>query len=238
MFGTATGEPGSAGWWLARQHTPVHRRRSTLSTERIVDAALDLLGREGPDALTTRRVARELGCGQASLYRHVASREELVVLMADRALVVDADSPPTGADWREDLAQSARSQRRHLIAHPELVPLLAAPELFGPGALAGRERALGALGAAGFPADLAVTVYSVVATLVFGSVHHVTGMAPATPQEQEVRRWLFTGQDPGTYPHLVRHAEVLAATTSDEVFEAGLAVVLDGFAAQLARYAV
>ncbi len=61
-------------------------RRSPLDRARIVDAALRVADAEGLDAVTMRRVARELRTGAMSLYRHVPGKEGLVSFMIDRAL--------------------------------------------------------------------------------------------------------------------------------------------------------
>src|SRR5215469_4501982 len=81
--------PGTAAWWLAREEQPTRkRRRRSLTLEAVLEASLTLLDARGADALTMRSVAGALGCSQASLYRHVRNREELVTLLYDRAISV------------------------------------------------------------------------------------------------------------------------------------------------------
>ena len=68
---------------------PMDRRtqpamRPVLSRDRIVTAAVEIVDAEGPDALTMRAVARRLGAGTMSLYRHVSGREELLDLALGR----------------------------------------------------------------------------------------------------------------------------------------------------------
>ena len=58
--------------------------RTPLSTERIVDTALELIAKEGYDAVTMRRIASALGTGPSSLYAHVASKRQLDQLLIDR----------------------------------------------------------------------------------------------------------------------------------------------------------
>ena len=59
------------------------RRAAALSREEIVRAAIKVADAEGPDAISMRRIARELNSGTMSLYWHVASKEELLDLMID-----------------------------------------------------------------------------------------------------------------------------------------------------------
>ncbi len=57
-----------------------------LSRDQVVDAALDVLCRYGLADLSMRRLARELGVQPGALYWHVASKQELLVEVADRLL--------------------------------------------------------------------------------------------------------------------------------------------------------
>lgn len=59
--------------------------RVALSYPRIARAGMEIADREGLDAVSMRRVARQLEAGAMSLYRYVESRDELIQLMADRA---------------------------------------------------------------------------------------------------------------------------------------------------------
>ena len=54
---------------------------------------------EGPDAVSMRRIARELNAGTMSLYWHVASKEELLDLMIDSVQGEQLTPEPSG-DWR------------------------------------------------------------------------------------------------------------------------------------------
>jgi AcrR family transcriptional regulator len=53
------------------------------TTDRIRAAARRLLDREGPDAVTMRRVAKAVGITPMALYRHVADRDDLLNSLAD-----------------------------------------------------------------------------------------------------------------------------------------------------------
>jgi AcrR family transcriptional regulator len=52
--------------------------RAARSREAILAAALDLLAREGPGAITHQRVARQAGVGRATVYRHWAAPQDLL----------------------------------------------------------------------------------------------------------------------------------------------------------------
>jgi TetR/AcrR family tetracycline transcriptional repressor len=222
--------PGTAAWWLAREQPSTRRRRHrSLTLEAILDASLELLDARGAAGLTMRSVASALGCGQASLYRHVRDREELVTLLADRAISVASSPPPDGLDWAGQAAWSARLFRAHLLRHPALVPLLRGTERLGPNSLAGQEYALGLFTGAGLSPALASAAASSLATFIVGSVQFNLGLDAADPGERENRQSLYRSRDPAATPLLVRHADVLAGVGSDDEFEVGLNALLTGF---------
>src|SRR5687768_14055265 len=53
-------------------------RRTGLDRDDVIAAALDLVVREGPAALTMRRLATDLDVGTPTIYWHVSSRDELI----------------------------------------------------------------------------------------------------------------------------------------------------------------
>ena len=66
----------------------------SLTEAAIVDAALRIVRRSGVDSLSMRALSRELGMSPMAAYYYVANKEELLDLLAARAL---ADIPVAGA---------------------------------------------------------------------------------------------------------------------------------------------
>jgi AcrR family transcriptional regulator len=224
--------PGTAAWWLAREREPARqRRRRSLTLEGILDASMALLDERGAAALTMRNVAQALGCTQASLYRHVRNREELVTLLVDRAVSVASSAPPANADWAEKAAWSARLFREHLRQHPGVASLLRGTERLGPNSLAGVEYSLELFIGAGLSPRLASAAASSLATFVIGSVHFNLGLDAQDPEERRHRRQLYRSRDATVLPLLVQHADILADVGSDDEFEVGLNALLTGFRA-------
>jgi AcrR family transcriptional regulator len=85
----------------------------------IVDCAERLLEREGPSAVTMRRLAGELGIQAPSLYKHVRGKEDIVVALQVRALEGQA-AALSGCD---DLGSLAEAYRGWALAHPRLYEL-------------------------------------------------------------------------------------------------------------------
>jgi AcrR family transcriptional regulator len=98
---------------------PVSRRarpaKAPLSRAVIVRTGLQVLDREGLDALTMRRVAQVLDTGAASLYVYVKNRDDLMAAMLDEAL--SRVALPSDGSWQERLqslvANSIEAMSRH-----------------------------------------------------------------------------------------------------------------------------
>ena len=114
------------------RHVP--RRAAALSRDEIVRTAIKVADAEGPDAISMRRIARELNAGTMSLYWHVASKEELLDLMIDAAQGEQLAPEPSG-DWRADLRALTRGARAVLHRHPWMVDFIGGRPPVGPKAL-------------------------------------------------------------------------------------------------------
>jgi AcrR family transcriptional regulator len=102
---------------------------STRSTE-IVEAARELLESQGPSGLTMRALGDRLGIRAPSLYKHVADKDELEVLLIAEALRDQGAAMheaiahlPARAPRRTRLGALARVYRAWALAHPHLYRL-------------------------------------------------------------------------------------------------------------------
>lgn len=221
--------PGSLPWWEAHEERLARRRPRAdgLTLERIVAEALDLVDAEGLDALTVRRLAARVGTSSASLYRHVASRDELLVLLVDHALG-EVRLPGPGIDGRRRVELLAADLRRVLLAHPHVVPALRVAPLLGPNARRASDAGLAILLDAGFPPEVAVPAYLALIDYVLGSVVFDAARATQSLRGGDAAR---AGAGVDGMPTLVQHRRVLEAATSEEVFAFGVRSFLDGLAA-------
>lgn len=101
-------------------------RPQPLTPAAIAAAAVVLADAEGLDAVSMRRVAGALGVSAMALYRHVADRGALLLLMADAARDF-ALLPPGVATWQATLAHMADAQWRAFQAHPWLLRIVLTP---------------------------------------------------------------------------------------------------------------
>jgi len=224
---------GSPAWWAARQDRAEPVRRIPITLDRIVTGALELIDREGLSALSMRNLATELGTGTTTLYRHVAGKDEVLVLVADAVLEeTHALHPLDGMGWRQVIAELAHAMRAALTAHPNVAPVFATAVPVGPNSLRGRDLTLGMLRERGFDANLAADVYTALAHQVLASVlqepmNDFRAGGLGTSKNLTLRDF-YRSLPPGQYPHLVELADELTSRTAEEEFEFGLECLLDG----------
>jgi AcrR family transcriptional regulator len=161
------------------------RTGAGLTRERIVQAALDMVDRDGVEALTMRRLGRALGVEAMSLYGYVRSKQDLLDGVLER--VYDEMPPPVvpGLTWVERLQLTAALLRQVLLRHPNTVALAAARPVTSRGRVALLESAELELQRAGLPCDLAGEVMAVVASFTIGHVAYEVGGGLRTPRDAE-----------------------------------------------------
>jgi AcrR family transcriptional regulator len=217
---------------LVWSESPSIRRARGLSRDRIVAAAIEIADSDGLGGLSMARLAERLGCGTMSLYRHVASKDELLVLMLCAA---PAPPPaPAGRDWRDILADWASGLWHVYHRHPWILAAASAGPPADPGQLAWLEAALAALA----PVHLGERDKL---SAVISLLHYVRGAAALAIESNTAggiidrsRYAEMLGQviDPARFPAI---AAALAAGAFDRVtddpradFDAGVQRVLDG----------
>ena len=103
----------------------------SLTLAAVLATALECIDRDGVDALSMRRLGKELGRDPMVLYRLVPSKAALLDGVAELvlgSLVVDTADP----DWIHQLRMVARRFRELALAHPKVVPLLVTRPLATP----------------------------------------------------------------------------------------------------------
>jgi AcrR family transcriptional regulator len=125
--------------WRAHPDAPAGGRRGPRprhSLDDVVDAATALADSAGLGAVTVRDVARALGVAPMSVYTHVDSRADLVVLMADAAHTRMPRPVHGRARWRTRVERVAESNLALLRAHPWLLEVTDPRVVLGPGTIA------------------------------------------------------------------------------------------------------
>jgi AcrR family transcriptional regulator len=222
-------------WQKPRSRRPA---REPLTRERIVTAAIAILDRDGLDAVSTRKVAEDLGTGSASLYAHVASRDELLELMVDRIAGEIEVPEPDPAHWRDQLRTYARHAQRVWARHADITRASLASIPTGPNRLRVVEGLLAILRAAGFADQVAVWVVDRLQIYIDADVYEGSLYAAKVAQGLDVDEYLGEIRDyyrrlpADRFPVIASIPDAIQAD-SDQRFEFGLDLLLDGLAARL-----
>ena len=103
------------------------RRSAPLTRDVIFAAALAIIDAEGMEGLSMRRLANDLGVEAMSLYHHVRDKQALLGGIVELSLRMQAPAPPKpGAKWQDVAAEAVLAFRRTLVAHPNVLPIMAA----------------------------------------------------------------------------------------------------------------
>jgi AcrR family transcriptional regulator len=219
--------------------------RDTLTREKIVKAAIDLLDSDGLEGLNIRALGGRLGSAATAIYWHVGSKDNLIALAADQAWseIKLPDLAATG--WRDAATAMAVSLHAMLTRHPWLVQAFGSQVLYGTGKARHDDHSLAIYEAAGFTAVQADQAAATVFTYVLGNA---LGLASAATLTRKLTR------DGGNARELIRASmakasEIAAqfprlrarlgtpaadyAAAPDDSFEFGIQVILDGLEARL-----
>ncbi|MCX4991857.1 MULTISPECIES: TetR/AcrR family transcriptional regulator [unclassified Streptomyces] len=98
--------------------------RPALTRDEVLETAAGLVKRHGPDALTMRALAAELGTAVTSIYWHVGNRESLLDALVERTVADLGEIRPTGRTPALRVVSVASALRRQLRDHPHLVAMV------------------------------------------------------------------------------------------------------------------
>lgn len=152
---------------------------SPLSRDLIVRTAVELIERDGINAVSMRRLAAELGTGAMSLYNHVPNKAALLDAVAEHVMVgLDFTADPT-VDWRESARSLARSFRDVAHHYPRSVMVVISRQPNSTAGMRPVELALATARAAGFHGRAAVQVMRAVVNYVLGCLLHEASQTEA-----------------------------------------------------------
>jgi AcrR family transcriptional regulator len=216
-----------------------------LSREAIVQAALRVVDTEGVDAVTMRRIADELDTGAASLYAHVADKDELLGAVYDTAMgaVEISDIKPTARGWQQQLKEFIRRYRSALLEHRDLAKVQLGNVPTGENAARAMEKMLAILDAAKLPARVIGYAPDLLAQFMTASAyeHYLWQQRASSPEEMqqfhdELQSY-FESLPAEEFPTLRRLAADLVQEdeAEDARFEFGLDILVKGLAAHTRR---
>lgn len=213
-------------------------RKPLLSTDLIVETARALVDAEGLAALSTRRLAAELGVSGPSLYNHFRTKDQILEAVADSVSVLvdlsmfdrgEQEEGGEGAgerpDWRTALHDWAVSYRAALRDHPNIVPVMARGPGRRPAGLRVADAVYGGMVDAGWPPAQATSIGALMRYFIMGSA--LGSFAGGFVDDE-------SAYDPADYPHLGQ-AHLLSEQQEkidERAFETGLTALLAGLAQQ------
>ena len=226
--------------------TPPSARRNAagsgdgkITRELVLATALELIDRDGADALSMRRLGAALDRDPMILSRHAPGKAALldgVVEIVLAQLSVD----PADPDWAAQLRAVARDYRALALAHPNVVPLLVTRPLATPLALRPRgtlrplEDILALLTRAGFSGPDALHIYRALFGFLHGHILNELQELVDNPDETDDLLRLGLHRLPlAEFPHLRSLATILATYDGAAELERGLDILLTGLTTTL-----
>lgn len=200
--------------------------RLALTRDRIVRAAIDLIERDGSDALSMRRVAAELGVAVMSLYNHVGSKAALLDAVAEHILsgMIVPDDP--AMPWTERARMLIRAFRKVAHDYPRCVTVVLTRKVDAPSAMVPVERALAIADDAGFDGETAVRIMRAMMAYAIGAQMREVGAAKMLDYLPQGGAGQWGDLDPDAFPHVLALRRNLLAHDPETDFEFGLDLLI------------
>jgi AcrR family transcriptional regulator len=216
--------------------SPRKANTPTLTRERIISAAVELVDRDGLEALSMRKLAAELSVGTMTLYYHVEDKSALYDLLLDHVMSeVDVSADDATAPAEERVRGIAYALREAMLAHPHIAVLALSRSLRTPAQLRPVERLLQILRRAGLSPSQAMHAVNVIGQYTLGVTSMYAYHLNATDYRDE-REGEYGGLTPDEFPALfdaMQQAEGPADWEAD--FESGLSAIISGLVTDVAE---
>jgi AcrR family transcriptional regulator len=221
-------------------------RKEPLTTERIVDAAFALMKRDGYDNVSMRSLARELDTGPASLYAHVANKDELDQYVIDRISAMLEVPDPDPERWDEQLKDVMRRTLELYREHPGSARAAMGMIPTMEGGLRAAEGILALCLAGGISPQAAAWFCDLAAAYVGATAYEETiwttrentTAAGEQPDHEAIDAQLREVMEAMAekFPFMARYAQEMTAGDGEDRFEFGIDVLVSGLAAVSERY--
>jgi len=239
---SGSGLPASieAAWGLRQR--PNKGPKRGLSLGQIVEAAVKIAVTDGLAAVSMSRVAADLGAATMSLYRYVATKDELLALMLDAAAGTPPTPPVADEGWRALLSRWAWAYRAVLLRHPWMLRIPISGPPITPNQIAWMEYVLNSLRGTGLTESEKLSTLLLISGFVRNEATLSASIAAAFLASgiTEEEAWATYGRllaqltDPERFPALrvlINSGVFDEPDEPDNEFVFGLARVLDGIEA-------
>ena len=198
-----------------------------------------LLDAGGADGFSLPKLGRALGADPTAVYRHFASKDDLILAIADHLI----DEAMTGISpqpcWVDTLADTARRLRRTYHDHPAAASLSACRTTQRRAEMKTVDIIIGAVLDAGFEGAQAALIYRAFGDFSLAWAGCEADFLALDEQAQQSDRAAWTraylAVDPAEHPHIWRVRRELPDVDDDAIFETVLSLVLDGLVGRAPR---
>ncbi|MFG2006731.1 TetR/AcrR family transcriptional regulator [Spirillospora sp. NPDC048911] len=206
----------------------------------VLTMALAIIDAEGVEALSMRRLGRALNRDPMRLYRHAATKAQLLDAVTER-LLADLPIPALNGDaWQQALRHTAERYCEIARAHPHMVPLMVTRPLATPlglrplGTVRPLEGILALLIAAGFSPAAALHAYRLFFGFLQGHILNQAQELIVNPDEtDDVLRLGLHHLPLREFPHTRALASTLANYDGTLELQKGLDILLTSLSKQL-----
>lgn len=215
--------------------------KTPLTRQAIVDRALALASADGLEAVTIRRLAKDLGVTPMALYWHFRNKDELLDGMVSRIYEKIDPQVDQSATWQEQLRTLLGSMIEVLRENPSTVNLLATRNTASEANLRAIEITLDILRRAGFSPEEATQVARQALSTITDLISRVHATVPQKePGElldaQRRTRVFLESLPPERYPRIVEAAGPLSTCDDPDAYYAfGLDLLMAGIETMAAR---
>jgi AcrR family transcriptional regulator len=212
-------------------------RRSPLSRELVLSAAMKLADQGGLESLSMRKLGLELGVEAMAIYYHFANKERVLDGMVDRVFA-EIELPVAGADWKTAMRRRAISVRDAMARHRWAIGMMESRRNPGPANLRHHDAVIGSLLAGGFEMAMAAHAYELLDGYIYGFALTRMNLPFGTEdQAASVAESMVEPFEPGAFPNLVAMIEHAMKPDYDygDEFGFGLELILDGLDEHLTR---
>jgi AcrR family transcriptional regulator len=195
-----------------------------LSRERIVEAALAVIEREGLAGFSTRKLAAELGCEAMSIYHYFPSKGHLMDALADRIISEMPPLPPADLPWIERLRMLGHGWRATVTKRPALFTFLATFRMNTPTCLAWLDGVIGLFCESGLSREEGARLFRAYGYYLMGTgldetAGYARGPSTVEPVPDDIMQRDF--------PNVVAVGPYFRPSEYDKTFEMGLDLFLD-----------
>jgi AcrR family transcriptional regulator len=204
--------------------------REQLTRDRIVRAAVNVIERDGEDAISMRRIAAELQCAVMSLYNHVPNKDALLDAVAEYIMAGFEFAVDSQADWPDQARALVRAFRDISRRYPRCINVVIMRQLNTAAGLQPLESALATARAAGFDGEVAVRIMRTFVAYALGSLVNEARLARVRLDRAADPHGYAARVDADQFPNIAELSGTLLRFDHEADFEFGLELLISAVA--------